>query len=1203
LTLLALLLGPGLFKTPAATFTWSGASGSDQYWSTPGNWNPAGPPAAEDVAFFNDDGATTVAGDWNPNNRLSASHTVANLIYGNTNGFHNTILEPGVTLTISNGVAGQALLVGTGVDNGKDQIVTATISGTGASLVVVSANAGSQFNVRQGSATSGAHRATLDLYGLDTLDVTVGRLLVGGDGSASSVAAHNRPAGTLIMAKTNTIRLFGGAPSLNSGDSGGTQGTSFIELGMTNAIFTDSMTIARQKCIATLRFNSMYTGLNPALFLRGTTGDRVLAMALGDNSAQTTSSVRSEGTVDLSAGTVDAMVDTCYLGRGMNGTGTGQGTGTLTLGAGVFDANNLYLGYVNIGTAAAKVTGTVNVTGTATLLVNDTLQLGRNPGTTNALGKGVLNISDSAAVRVLSITTTTNTEASQILMQGGTLALTNSAGTPEAPLSDVQLYGGTLELVVRKDSTNIVTQGGASSGITVNILSLPLTTAYPVAYPLISYSWGSFDGQLGSLPAGSPPYQGYISNSWETSTLYLVITSGPDPQKVLTWNGTPTGDWDTTTANWLASGNPSVYRDVDEITFDDSATGTTTVNLTTTLMPYSMTVNNSTKPYTFTGPGGLSGTNGLVKQGAGTLTVANSGVNDFIGGVSIEGGTIQLDGSADRLPTHTDVILADQAGAELDLNNLDQTIASLSGGGSSGGSVTLGSGTLTFADGSGQFSGVISGAGSVVKTNAGNQVLAGANLYSGGTLVTGGQISVANETGSGTGSGFVQVETNATFAIGAGGPAGSVAVPVITNNGTVRLDRSDDFTLATTIVGWGNVTKANTNTLLVPISNTYTGVTTISGGALRVSHPEALGDTTGQTSIPNVPYEARLELIGNVTLPEPIRLSQKQTAAGVSPCIVNVSGTNTLAGVIEAVTGGSYWTFRPDDGLLIVSGDFVNTTTAGARYLRLFGEAAGDWQTDFANNPTNNGSVNHLHKADGGTWTLSANNTYNGGTAVGGGVLLVNGAILNSTGVLVTNGTLGGTGLIQSPVTVDAEGKLAPGASIGTLTISNTLTLNGGTTEMEVSSTGADKVAGLTSVTLGGTLKIVVTGTLNGTEVFKLFEAGSYSGDFATYDLPPLESPLDWNKDSVPVDGTLRVIGGVEPPHIGTGGLVADGNFQITGTGPTGAGYRILAATNVAQPLVEWLQLDSGTFSGGAFSFTDLTATNYLRRFYRVVTP
>jgi len=1199
LTVLTLWFASAPTVGRAGTITWSGASGSDLYWSTAGNWNPAGAPGAADVAFFNDTGAASASGEANANNLVTTSHLVGNLVYGNTNGFHNTLLSPGVVLTVSNNAAGQALFVGTGVDNGGAQTVTATISGAGGSLVVVATNTGSQFNVRQGSASSGAHRATLDLFGLDALDVTVGRLLVAGDGSSSTVAAHNRPAGTLILAKTNTIRLVGGAPSLNVGDSGGSSGTSFVDLGITNAIFTDSMTIARQKCVATLRFNANAVGWSPTLLLRGATGERVQALALGDNSAPTTSGVASTGTVDLSGGWVDALVNTCYLGRGLNGNGTGKATGTLTLENGTFDVNTLYLGYVTTNTAVADVTGTMNVNGSATLVVNNNLQLGRNPGAT-AAAIATLSIL-GGTVRANAITTTTGTVNASIYLASGKLTLTNSAGTPAAPLTDVQLYGGTLELVVKKDLTNIVTTGGTVSGTTINILSLPLASAYPVQYPLLQYYSGSFDAVLGSLPAGNPPYQGYLSNNVETMTLYLVITGGPDPQKVLTWRGTPTGDWDTSTANWLAGGSPSVYRDVDEVVFDDSASGTTTVNLTTTLSPFSITVNNSAKPYTFTGPGGLTGSSGLVKRGTGTLTVANNGVNDFTGALVIEAGRVRIEGSADRLPVQASVTLADAATAELDLNNLDQTLASLSGGGAGGGNVTLGSGKLTLGAGSGVFSGVLSGSGGVVKTGAGNQVLAGANLYTGGTLVTGGQLSVANPTGSGTGSGFVQVETNSTFSIGAGGPGGSIAAPVITNNGTVRLDRSDDFTLANTIVGRGAVVKANTNTLLVPISNTYTGLTTISDGALRVSHAEALGDETGETFLSNA-AGARLELIENITLREPIRLSQKQSAAGFAPCIVNVSGTNTLAGIIYGHTGGSYWTFRPDNGLMIVSGVFINTTTSGNRYLRLLGAAPGDWQTDFGNNPQGGTSLNHLLKEDVGTWTLSGNNTYNGVTYVGGGLLLVNGAILNSSSVQVTNGALGGTGLIQSPVTVGAEGALAPGVSIGTLTISNTLSLNG-TTLMEVSAAGADKVAGLTSISLGGTLKILVSGPLNGTEVFKLFEAGSYSGDFTVYDLPPLDAPLAWDASSVPVNGTLRVTGGVEPPRIAAAGRTADGNFQISGTGPAGAPYRILSTTNLALPLVNWIEVGSGTFTGGSFSFTDLNATNHPRRFYGVVTP
>jgi len=65
---------------------------------------------------------------------------------------------------------------------------------------------------------------------------------------------------------------------------------------------------------------------------------------------------------------------------------------------------------------------------------------------------------------------------------------------------------------------------------------------------------------------------------------------------------------------------------------------------------------------------------------------------------------------------------------------------------------------------------------------------------------------------------------------------------------------------------------------------------------------------------------------------------------------------------------------------------------------------------------------------------------------------------------------------------------------------------------------------------------------------------------------------------------------------------VGGGNIKLTGTGQDGAGYRILAQTNVALPVGLWWELTSGTFSGGGFSYSDTTATNS-QRFYRVVSP
>ena len=158
---------------------------------------------------------------------------------------------------------------------------------------------------------------------------------------------------------------------------------------------------------------------------------------------------------------------------------------------------------------------------------------------------------------------------------------------------------------------------------------------------------------------------------------------------------------------------------------------------------------------------------------------------------------------------------------------------------------------------------------------------------------------------------------------------------------------------------------------------------------------------------------------------------------------------------------------------------------------------------------------------------------------------------------------------------------------------------------MEVSHLSADKVAGLTTLTLGGTLQVVVNGTLNGGEVFKLFEAEAYAGDFAFYDLPTLPEPLGWDVTSVPVDGTLRVTGGAPPPpSIGSIG-VSGANLIIAGSGgSSGGAYTVLTSTNVALPMNLWSTLLTSNFDSlGNFSL--LTPINPARpqSFYRLQVP
>jgi len=84
-----------------------------------------------------------------------------------------------------------------------------------------------------------------------------------------------------------------------------------------------------------------------------------------------------------------------------------------------------------------------------------------------------------------------------------------------------------------------------------------------------------------------------IANLVGTSTgLWLNVTSAGLPR----WNGNVTGMWDLgTNQDWvdLATFLPETYSDGKPVVFDDSATGTTTVDLTATVSPASINFNNS----------------------------------------------------------------------------------------------------------------------------------------------------------------------------------------------------------------------------------------------------------------------------------------------------------------------------------------------------------------------------------------------------------------------------------------------------------------------------------------------------------------------------------------------------------------------------------------------------------------------------------
>jgi autotransporter-associated beta strand protein len=153
----------------------------------------------------------------------------------------------------------------------------------------------------------------------------------------------------------------------------------------------------------------------------------------------------------------------------------------------------------------------------------------------------------------------------------------------------------------------------------------------------------------------------------------------------------------------------------------------------------------------------------------------------------------------------------------------------------------------------------------------------------------------------------------------------------------------------------------------------------------------------------------------------------------------------------------------------------------------------------FAGSLSGSGS---LILSGGGTLAVLASNNFAGATVVNHGTLLVNG-MLGPGAVTNSGGTLGGTGSLTGPVTILAGGILSPGNPAGTLTISNSLSLDYGSVASFGIGSSHACVAVTGNLTLGGALNVINLGGLSaGTNTLFAY-GGTLSGSLALGALPP----------------------------------------------------------------------------------------------------
>lgn len=373
---------------------------------------------------------------------------------------------------------------------------------------------------------------------------------------------------------------------------------------------------------------------------------------------------------------------------------------------------------------------------------------------------------------------------------------------------------------------------------------------------------------------------------------------------------------------------------------------------------------------------------------------------------------------------------------------------------------------------------IVDGAGTALtKVGAGTLVLTGANTYSGGTTISAGTLQIGN-----------------------GGTSGSIVGDVV-DNGTLAFNRSDALTFAGVISGSGSLIKNGSGTLTLTGTNSYGGGTTIAGGTLSVTSNANLGASAGGLGFAG----GTLQVTSSFSTARTANLAGAGAVDVASGQIFTMSGTISGAGNLTKTGAGTL--------ILTAENSYGGGTTISAGVLQIGkGGTSGSITGDVVNNAvlvfdrsdalSYGGAISGsgaLTKRGSGTLTLTGTNSYTGTTAVTGGKLVVDGSLASR--VTLAGGTLGGSGTVGG-IVANAGGVVAPGNSIGTLTVNGNVAFAAGSIyQIEVNAAGqGDKIvaSGNASIT-GGTVQVLAASGnyAAATNYTILTAAGGVTGRFA----------------------------------------------------------------------------------------------------------
>jgi autotransporter-associated beta strand protein len=908
------------------------------------------------------------------------------------------------TGTNLNAIAGTGLATATNAANVVLGGSNANFSGTwsiaaGSALKAVSADSlGAGAVSDSGTLTVGASLATPADWTLDTANLISGTgVLVKEDTNTITISHSNAYTGnTLVNAGTLSLT----AQNAIGTGTANVAGVLDLALGGTfanNTIGTGTAQISGAG-VAVAGTNNSFTG---AWNVTGS-GTMTAQENLGA-SGTTKVNITSGGNLALVGMGGDYTFNQQLSGPGnllVNNTGTfgfGAATGTAFSGTVQLQNNTFTLSGSNLVNATLNIdvnnkttvaTGTQNV-GNLTL-TSGTIAFTLDASGTAAAGivnTGTLSMSGSTVVMV---NTASFNQSFPLLQQDEhaqiqLIAATAHTGAPQVSGSNlVDHNGNELTSATQRD---IIQNSATTASGTYNFAATVSGSGLWLGYELVA---------LELLAGRTTVLNGDLTSPLGADELHAVISGGGNLQisasSAITLNGANSYSGTTfVTGGTLVSGTGGALGNTAQL----AVSSTAAFNLNS----HAETV-------------GSLDNSGLLNFGGGALTIgggngnsASTGTLSGGGALIVQTSTLTVSGS-----NSTTVSTTINNGAAIVINNVS---------GLGAGSVTD-NGLFVFNGATGTNANTISGGGLVSATSAANVVLGGGNSAFSGTWAIAAD-SALKATGS-TSLGTGKVSDSGTLTVGA-----SLATPA-------------DWTLnpANIISGSGALVKADTNTVTISHSNSYTGSTLVNAGTLSLTAQNAIG--TGTANVAGVLDLALTGTFGNAVIGTG---TARLSGAGVS-----VTGTNNSFTGAWNVTGSGTMTAQQNLG---ASGTTkINIASDGN--LALVGMGG-----DYTFNQQLSGAGNLLVSNSGAFGFGAAT-----GTAFSGTVQLQNNTF-----------TLSGSNLVNAMLNIDVNNKTT--VATGTQNTGN-LTLTSGTIAftLDASGTAAAGIVNTGTLSLSGSTVVMI---------------------------------------------------------------------------------------------------------------------------------